>query len=405
MALRPLTTSLCIGLLGTALCAQGWRQVEYENEDGTGVQARLYRSEAEGPTLICVDLFNTPLNSFQPLWAYARKAGMNLAVVDVRGMGLSATATSEENAESHATPYASMHKNILATVDLLARRGHDTSRLGLLCTVFGAGPGMVALEERGSPFRAAMMVSPMPTIPQGRHGLKVQNQLDQYAGPPLMILENESSDLAMLTAQWSKKLEGNPRGMTKLLAEGERTMGTQMFGVVPGVEQTIIDYFSTYLGDEAALSVPVFSEEDAGGAGFFRSILNVGRNLEGEVHCSLNAFAVGDTLTLGPMVKGGKFKGEVSIRVGDRELVFPFDTEAEGRTATVQVNGGESAGNLEGRRAGTSDGTRWTHVEVPLADWMPADGTKVTVEFRAEGGKAIQIPAAGTSFVARPLTR
>jgi len=108
------------------------------------------------------------------------------------------------------------------------------------------------------------------------------------------------------------------------------------------------------------------------------------------------AFAVGDTLRLGAMVKGS-FRGTVRWAVGGRNLALPFDTATPGADAKVAVDGATST--FVGKGA-EFRGTAWVDVELPLADWL-RDGTPLQLEFAPEHGATQVLPDAGLHYVAR----
>jgi hypothetical protein len=145
------------------------------------------------------------------------------------------------------------------------------------------------------------------------------------------------------------------------------------------------------------LPVPVFAAGDprVGQAGFVGETLRLHREDDG-VRCTLMVFAVGDTLTLGAMVRGA-FRGEVRWRVGGRTLRVPFDAGAPAKDAEVAVAG--APGPLVAHGA-QFRGTSWTNIEVPLAEWL-ADGTPVQLEFAPEAGSPRVLPDAGFHYVAR----
>ena len=130
--------------------------------------------------------------------------------------------------------------------------------------------------------------------------------------------------------------------------------------------------------------------------GFVGQTLRVPKEVDG-VRYTLMAFAVGDTLTLGAMVKGGAFRGTVHWTVGDRRLALPFDTATPGADAKVTVDSAASALVAKGAEF---RGTAWTNVELPLADWL-RDGTPLQLEFAPAQGQTQVLPEADHHYVAR----
>jgi len=149
-------------------------------------------------------------------------------------------------------------------------------------------------------------------------------------------------------------------------------------------------------GPEAV--IPCFAADDArvSTAGFVAQTLRLNKDADG-VRYTLMAFAVGDQLTLGAMVKGA-FRGTVHWRVGERELTVPFDTAAPGTEAAVTVNG---APDQHFRAKGAAfRGTAWTNVELPLAAWL-SPGTALQLEFTPASGTPQVLPEPGLHYVAR----
>lgn len=157
---------------------------------------------------------------------------------------------------------------------------------------------------------------------------------------------------------------------------------------------------ATLPGREAA--IPVFAADDARvqTAGFVGQTLRLKKDHEG-TNYTLMAFAVGDTLTLGAMVKG-PFTGDVRWQVGDRSLTFPFDAAKAALGATVTVDD-DPAKTLRGHGAAFR-GTAWINVDVPLAEWLQ-DGTSMQLTFHANDGALLALPDIGYYYVARLASR
>jgi hypothetical protein len=100
------------------------------------------------------------------------------------------------------------------------------------------------------------------------------------------------------------------------------------------------------------------------------------------------------------MVKG-KFRGVVHFTLGARELRLPFDAATPGNPATVMVAGSDATVTAQG--AGFR-GTSWTNVELPCAQWLPAE-TPLQLEFVPEHGTPVTLPDAGVHYVTRFTTR
>lgn len=156
---------------------------------------------------------------------------------------------------------------------------------------------------------------------------------------------------------------------------------------------------ATKAGPEA--QVPVFAAGDArvGTAGFVAETLRLHHERDG-VRYTLMAFVVGDTLTLGAMVRG-KFAGEVRWRIGDRRLSFAFDTDAAARD--VPVSERDAGTQLRGQGA-SFRGTSWVNLDLPLAGWA-ADGTPLELTFVPRAGAALALPDGGYHYTMRLVPR
>ncbi len=144
--------------------------------------------------------------------------------------------------------------------------------------------------------------------------------------------------------------------------------------------------------------VPVFAADDprVETAGFVRETLRLTRTIDGTDY-TLMAFAVGNTLTLGAMVKG-EFQGRVDWLVGRRRLRFDFDTAAASSEVPVAVR--EDAAWTQARFTGQGasfEETHWINVELPLDDWL-ANDTALMLTFRPHGNDSVVLPDTGFAY-------
>jgi hypothetical protein len=149
------------------------------------------------------------------------------------------------------------------------------------------------------------------------------------------------------------------------------------------------------------LQIPAFAANDprVDKPGFVGETLRVKKEVDGTTF-TLMAFAVGDTLTLGAMVKG-EFRGTVHWTIGSRDLRLPFDAASPGTHAEATVAGSDRRIPAQGA---AFRGTSWTNLELPRAEWLP-DGTPLQLEFAPEKGSGAILPERGTSYVARYAAR
>jgi hypothetical protein len=144
------------------------------------------------------------------------------------------------------------------------------------------------------------------------------------------------------------------------------------------------------------VEIPVFASDDerVGTAGFVGQTLRRSYAQNGVTY-TLMAFAVGDTLTLGAMVKGG-FAGDVRWQVGPRTLTFVFDTNNARAKTPVRVSDDPNA-DLEGQGAAFA-GISWMNVDVPLSSFA-SGGTAVQLKFRCSADETVTLPNAGHHYV------
>ncbi|MHC5066614.1 MAG: hypothetical protein ACYTG5_21870 [Planctomycetota bacterium] len=166
---------------------------------------------------------------------------------------------------------------------------------------------------------------------------------------------------------------------------------------------SLVMIFGSACSSGPELLVPHFAADDerVSTAGFVRETTRIDREM-GETTYTLMIFAVGEQLTLGAMVKG-EFEGTAHWQVGERRFSLPFSRGNRGG-ATVPVESALSTEELSGEHAGFDD-FDWVNVDVPLAEWLPEDGTRVSLEFTGLGDFVIRLPETGRSFVSRVEAR
>lgn len=124
------------------------------------------------------------------------------------------------------------------------------------------------------------------------------------------------------------------------------------------------------------------------------------KHVVGDTTYTLMTFVVGDTLTLGAMVKG-PFRGNVHWTIGARELRLPFDTKKAEKNTPVAVTGSRAVITAQGA---WFQSNAWTNVELPCAEWLPA-GTPLQLEFVPASGTAVTLPEAGAPYQAKFVAR
>lgn len=147
--------------------------------------------------------------------------------------------------------------------------------------------------------------------------------------------------------------------------------------------------------------IPVFAADDARVAtpGFVQQTLRL-RSEQGAVTYTLMAFVVGETATLGAMVKGA-FSGRVHWTLADHRLDLAFDAASPGAEVPVTIDG--SVDGARTAKGAAFRGTAWTNVEVP-AGWL-VDGAPLALQFEPAAGPAIDMPGGGAHYVVQLVRR
>lgn len=395
----PTTLSLtCLGLLCTEAYSQRSIEVlEFTNYAGKQVVADLYTGDKNEPTVICVELFQAVRESWRDWIPHLRDAGLNVLILDVRGVGPSAISLNEIDSMTHATQYHNMHRNLLESVQQLEQRGYDTSRIALLSSNYGSNILIAAMTQAGSPFRAMVMLTPAKS--SYRH-LNVAQELKDWSGPPTYMLSSLSTSAFMQII--AKDINKRSSTLKTELLEIE-SIGNRMLGKIPGIEVKVIDFLVEHLMPRAHLLIPRFTESVAGSARFKSSTLEIARRVDG-VRYALNAYIVDKELSIGPVV-AGKFQGTVRIFLGERVITMPLNSEKIGKTTKVEVT--SSAGNetLKGLRRSTLAGITSIHLSVAAAEWLAEDGQSLRIEFIPDQGDVIALPATGAGYEVHVIDR
>lgn len=142
--------------------------------------------------------------------------------------------------------------------------------------------------------------------------------------------------------------------------------------------------------------IPRFAADDArvGTAGFVAQTLRL-HHETATARYTLMAFVVGDTLTVGAMVRG-PFRGQIRFVLAGHSLAFRFDTEAPPTEVEVVVDAGRAA-SLKGQGA-SFRGTMWINVDLPATTWLPP-AARLSLLFDGADGTRILLPPDAPAYV------
>ncbi|MHC5062893.1 MAG: alpha/beta hydrolase family protein [Planctomycetota bacterium] len=395
---RSTLTLACLGLLCSTASSQ--RRIEvlkFTNYDEKEVVANLYTVDKNEPTVICVELFQAVQESWNDWIPVFRRAGLNVLVLDARGVGPSALSQQEKDSLTHATQYHNMHRNLLQSVEELEKRGFDTTRIALLSSNFGSNILITAMSQAGSPFRVMAMMT--PAITHYRH-LDVTKEIKEWAGPPTYMVSAKETSPFML--RMAKDIEARTDTLKMEVVDG-RAVGNKMINNVPDIEFKVRDFLVEHLMPRAHLQIPKFDESAAGSAGFANSILSISRQVD-DVRYGFSAYVVGDELTIGPFVVG-RFKGEARLTLGDRVVTMPMNSENTTKRVKVEVATGDGSETLDGIRKSNLSGMTSVDLLVSAASWLAEDSASLRIEFIPEAGRAIALPASGAGYEVHVIER
>lgn len=150
------------------------------------------------------------------------------------------------------------------------------------------------------------------------------------------------------------------------------------------------------------LAVPAYRADDpvVNQGGFVNQVRLVEVEREGTSYI-LMAWAVGDTMTLGAMVRG-PYAGDAVWRVGSYGFRVALN-DREDAPAVVDVSAPSGTG-LTAQAAGFQ-GFRWVNVDVDRATWFRDGKADLALEFVPTVGEPIVLPDEGRAYEARLVER
>lgn len=373
-------------------------QVTFETADGLQLVADFHDLEGETPTVICLPMYGSTREAYEPIVAPLREAGIQVLALDLRGHGQSAVELASKVDERDPALFNAMYQDVAAALSFLRERGEDTSRVSLLGASVGCSVGIDAVVRDPSSYRSIVLMTPGANY----LGMDSLASLQQWPEVPALVLTSEEEKLKVAPVSDALEREA-PQVSETLVLEGSGIHGTRMFGQVPEVEARLVEFYQRTLL-EPALAIPRFAAEDPAveTPGFVARTLRVTRQREvqrevqGEARSFvLMVFAVGDTLTVGAMTKQA-FAGVVRLELGERTLEGAWETSSKESVAFTAA-GDDEALELEGQ-PGSFRGTSWVNVELPLAEWMPDGETSLRLTFLPADGEPLALPGGEAPF-------
>ena len=367
-------------------------RVTFRTTDGLTIVGDLYEVDRAGPTVVALPMFRNVRTSWKPLADPLKRKGINLLALDLRGHGESATELAGRIRRRDAEVFNAMWKDVAGAVEFLTRRGFDPTRLGLIGASVGCSVTVDAIRRDPGPFRAACIMTPGPNY----LGVDTIAHAKEWPGTPIWILC--STEERAKSEPVAKALGADGKRIRIDLVTGTRIHGTRMFGKVSGIETRIAKYFNDQLAPQADLAVPSFTKDDKriDTAGFVRLTRRVSWTKD-KATWTLMAFRVGDVVTLGAMVKGADFSGQVRFSLGETAVEVPFDTKVKPKDKVAARTVGQKDAKVTAQQA-SFRGTHWINAELKVNDWFTKRPMPLVVEFLPKSGEPVRLPGASASF-------
>ena len=379
---------ICLLLFIAAAHAQ--ERVTFSSDDEQPLVATLYLEDKKAPTVICLPMFRNVRESYEPIVEPLKKRGINVLSLDLRGHGESAPELAGRVRSRDAELFNAMPRDVEAALAFLEGRGLDPTRVALIGASVGCSVAIRSVCENASPFRAVAVMTP------GTNYLGVDTIADAKRWPriPILVLSSEDEESRVRPVVDAFEAAG---AKPEFRVRGGRGLhGTRMFGKLEGIEEELASWLAERLLPEPWLRVPQFAKDDerVETAGFVRLTQRVDRH-QGEGRFSLMAFAVGDRITLGAMVKGADFKGKLRFRINKVSATFDFDSEKPSKEPIPGMMKGSIDTKLVGEQA-SFRGVHWITVEFAKSDLWTTSFPSLALDFLPSKGEALSLPATGT---------
>jgi len=390
---------LLASLLALPARAAGGEVVSFETEDGVTVAGVYFDTGPDRPAVICLPMYRSGKESYAPIVPALRSAGLSVLSLDLRGHGGSKKEGEDLAGRVRSRDpelFRSMHRDVEAAILWLeSAKGTDPTRIGLLGASVGCSVAVHATVENRGQIRAVVLLTPGPDY----LGMPTLEHLADWDAPPTLIVTSEEEERRVRPV--IEAMRAHDSTETRVVP-GSGIHGTRMLGEVAGIEKEIAGFFRRHLSGTPDLRVPRFHGDDprTRTGGFVRRTLRAKRH-RGDDLFEMMVFAVGDALTVGPMVRQ-PFDGEATLfvrRPGDEttsaievdlrhprpEETLP-DARVHGPLATAL---GDDPPEVSRGAAGPYG---WATVDLAIPGLGLGSGFQMAMELRAESGPTVTFP-------------
>ncbi len=226
------------------------QRVSFPTADGVRLAADYFpptTSQRGGaPIVILLHMYRSDRTAYAPLVPPLHEAGFAVLAIDLRGHGESAT-TETRDAVLKRDPevFRKMQEDVRGAYDWLAQQANvDRARFALVGASVGSS---IALQYAAKDRSVDAVVCLSPGL--NYMGLDSAGELHQITGRKILLLATEDERDAPYTLQ-----QQNP-DLQVHIDMGHQAHGTNMFGVVPGLEREVVAFLKAGVGEPTTTTV------------------------------------------------------------------------------------------------------------------------------------------------------
>ena len=249
---RPLIVLLGLGIGALVAPAAGVepKPVSFSAADGMKIAADYYAppatSHGDAPLVMLLHMYRSDRKAWEPLIAPLQEAGFAILALDLRGHGESATTeTRDAVLKRDPATFKKMQDDVRGAYDWLATQEHvDRARFALVGASVGCSIALrYAAQDRS--VDAIVCLSP------GLNYMELDSDGDvrQISGRKILMLATTDERDAPYT------LKQHGQGIETHIYEDQKAHGTQIFGVVAGIEKEIVAFLKSGVGEPATTLV------------------------------------------------------------------------------------------------------------------------------------------------------
>ena len=241
---KSITALFVLVVGGQALTAAGVdpKPVTFLAADGMKIAADYYAPSTTGgaaPMVILLHMYRSDRKAWEPLIAPLHEAGFAILALDMRGHGESATTeTRDAVLKRDSRLFKKMQDDVRGAYDwLVTQENVDRSRFALVGASVGCS---VALRYAA----ADRSVDAVVCLSPGLNYMELDSDGDirQITGRKILMLATTDERDAPYT------LKQHGQGVETHIYDDLSAHGTNMFGVVPKIEQEIVAFLKTGVG-------------------------------------------------------------------------------------------------------------------------------------------------------------